>query len=135
MTTKTQPQVAPKYQLGVSVENIKEGLSRIEVLKTIPSNRRFLSIEPLLEDLGEIDFSDIHWVVVGGESGNKARLMKKAWVENIQKQCDEQNIAFFFKQWGTWGADGKKRNKHKNGKLLNNKLYQSYPTQKPSKII
>ena len=113
--------------LGVSVENIKEGLPRIEVLKTIPAKIRFLSIEPLLEDLGKVDFSDIHWVIVGGESGNKARKMKKAWVENIQKQCDEQNIAFFFKQWGTWGADEKKRNKHKNGKLLNNKLYQNYP--------
>jgi protein gp37 len=113
--------------LGVSVENIKEGLPRIEVLKKIPAKIRFLSIEPLLEDLGAVDFSDIHWVIVGGESGNKARKMKKKWVENIQKQCDEQNIAFFFKQWGTWGADEKKRNKHKNGKLLNNKLYQNYP--------
>ncbi|SMN02406.1 Bacteriophage protein gp37 [uncultured Candidatus Thioglobus sp.] len=52
----------------------------------------------------------------------------KQWVENIQRQCEEQNIAFFFKQWGTWGADEKKRSKHQNGKLLNNKLYQNYPT-------
>lgn len=116
--------------LGVSVENIKEGLSRINVLKKIPAKIRFLSIEPLLEDLGEVDFTDIHWVIVGGESGIKARKMKKYWVENIQKQCDEQNIAFFFKQWGTWGADGVKRNKHKNGKLLNNKTYHVYPNYK-----
>ncbi|VVM25920.1 Bacteriophage protein gp37 [uncultured Gammaproteobacteria bacterium] len=94
--------------LGVSVENIKEGLPRIEVLKKIPAKIRFLSIEPLLEDLGVVDFSDIHWVIVGGESGSKARKMKKSWVENIQKQCNQQNIAFFFKQWGTWGADEKK---------------------------
>ncbi len=113
--------------LGVSVENIKEGLPRMEVLKKIPAKIRFLSIEPLLEDLGEVDFSDIHWVIVGGESGNKARPMKEAWVLNIQAQCDEQNIAFFFKQWGTWGADGIKRNKHKNGKLLNNKIHHTYP--------
>ena len=113
--------------LGVSVENIKEGLPRIEVLKTIPAKIRFLSIEPLLEDLGAVDFSGIHWVIVGGESGSKARKMKKAWVENIQKQCGEQEIAFFFKQWGTWGADEEKRNKHKNGKLLNGKPYQNYP--------
>jgi len=113
--------------LGVSVENIKEGLPRIEVLKTIPAKIRFLSIEPLLEDLGAVDFSGIHWVIVGGESGSKARKMIKVWVENIQKQCNEQDIAFFFKQWGAWGADEKKRNKHKNGKLLNNKLYQNYP--------
>lgn len=113
--------------LGVSVENIKEGLPRIEVLRKIPAKIRFLSIEPLLENLGKVDFSDIHWVIVGGESGNKARKMKKTWVENIQTQCDEQNIAFFFKQWGTWGADEKKRSKHQNGKKLNDKLYQNYP--------
>ncbi len=113
--------------LGVSVENVKEGLPRIEILKKIPAKIRFLSIEPLLEDLGEVDFADIHWVIVGGESGSKARLMKEQWVLNIQSQCDEQNIAFFFKQWGTWGADGVKRNKHKNGKLLNNKIFHTYP--------
>ncbi len=113
--------------LGVSVENIKEGLPRIDVLRKIPAKIRFLSIEPLLEDLGKVDFSDIHWVIVGGESGSKARKMKKVWVESIQKQCDEQDIAFFFKQWGTWGADEKKRNKHQNGKLLNGKPYQNYP--------
>jgi protein gp37 len=113
--------------LGVSVENIKEGLPRIEVLKKIPAKIRFLSIEPLLEDLGVVDFSNIHWVIVGGESGSKARKMKKSWVENIQKQCKQQNIAFFFKQWGTWGADEQKRNKQKNGKLLNGKPYQNYP--------
>lgn len=113
--------------LGVSVENIKEGLPRIAVLRKIPAKIRFLSIEPLLEDLGAIDFTDIHWVIVGGESGTRARKMKKAWVENIHKQCDDQEIAFFFKQWGTWGADEKKSNKHKNGKLLNGKPYQNYP--------
>ncbi len=113
--------------LGVSVENIKEGLPRIAALKKIPAKIRFLSIEPLLEDLGQVDFSDIHWVIVGGESGNKARPMKESWVLRIQAQCAEQNIAFFFKQWGTWGADGVKRNKHKNGKLLNNKVHHTYP--------
>ena len=120
-------EVPDNVWLGVSVENIKEGLPRIEVLKNIPAKIRFLSIEPLLEDLGEVDFSDIHWVIVGGESGNKARPMKESWVLNIQAQCEEQNIAFFFKQWGTWGADGVKRNKHKNGKLLNNKIHHTYP--------
>lgn len=113
--------------LGVSVENIKEGLPRIDILRKIPAKIRFLSIEPLLEDLGEVDFSDIHWVIVGGESGSKARLMKEQWVLNIQAQCEEQNIAFFFKQWGTWGADGVKRNKHKNGKLLKNRIHHTYP--------
>ncbi len=113
--------------LGVSVENIKEGLPRIDVLRKIPAKIHFLSIEPLLEDLGEVDFSDIHWVIVGGESGSKARPMKEQWVLNIQTQCEEQDIAFFFKQWGTWGADGVKRNKHKNGKLLKNRIHHTYP--------
>ncbi len=134
--TKRENQIAKYFKnrfvpdnvwLGVSVENIKEGLPRIDILRKIPAKIRFLSIEPLLEDLGEVDFSGIHWVIVGGESGNKARKMKKVWVENIQEQCEAQGIAFFFKQWGTWGADEQKRNKHKNGKLLNNKLYQNYP--------
>ncbi len=113
--------------LGVSVENIKEGLPRIEALKKINAKIRFLSIEPLLEDLGEVNFSGIHWVIVGGESGNRARPMKEDWVLNIQEQCDEQRVAFFFKQWGTWGADGVKRNKQKNGKLLKNRVHHSYP--------
>lgn len=120
-------EVPDNVWLGVSVENIKEGLPRIEVLKNIPAKIRFLSVEPLLEDLGEVNFSGIHWVIVGGESGSKARPMKESWVLNIQTQCAEQNIAFFFKQWGTWGADGVKRNKHKNGKLLNNKIHHTYP--------
>lgn len=113
--------------LGVSVENIKQGLPRIEVLRKIPAKIRFLSIEPLLEDLGKLDLSGIHWVIVGGESGNKARPMKESWVLNIQRQCTRKNIAFFFKQWGTWGADGVKRNKHKNGKLLNDKIHHTFP--------
>ena len=115
--------------LGVSVENVKEGLPRIDVLRTIPAKVRFLSVEPLLEDLGEVDYSGIHWVIVGGESGSKARPMKEQWVLNIQEQCDEQDVAFFFKQWGTWGADGVKRNKQKNGKLLNNKIHHTYPAR------
>jgi protein gp37 len=113
--------------LGVTVENIKEGLPRIDYLRQIDAHIRFLSIEPLLENLGNIDLSGIHWVIVGGESGNKARLMKKEWVLNIQKQCDEQQSAFFFKQWGTWGADEIKRDKHKNGRLLDGRTWDQMP--------
>ena len=85
---------------GVTVENIKQGLPRIEVLKEIDAEIRFLSIEPLLEDLGKVNFQGIHWAIVGGESGAKARPMKKEWVLNIKEQCNKQKIAFFFKQWG-----------------------------------
>lgn len=80
---------------------------------------RFLSIEPLLEDLGKMNVTDIHWVIVGGESGPKARPMKQEWVESVQVQCGEQAAAFFFKQWGGWGADGKRRAKKSNARLIN----------------
>ena len=82
----------------------------------------------MLEDLGEIDLTNIHWVIVGGESGVKARPMNPKWVENILEQCKEQNVSFFFKQWGTWGADGIRRNKKSNGRLFLGKEWNEYPT-------
>ena len=113
--------------LGVSVENQKQGVPRIDILRGVKAKIRFLSIEPLLEDLGELNLAGIHWVIVGGESGVKARPMQQEWVENIQKQCFSANGAFFFKQWGTWGADGVKRNKSANGNLLNGKVFEEFP--------
>lgn len=86
--------------IGVTVENRKHGLPRIDDLRKVPAKVRFLSIEPLLEDLGEIDLSGIHWVIVGGESGHGARPMEPAWVESIKRQCEAAGVAFFFKQWG-----------------------------------
>lgn len=90
--------------LGVSVEDKKYGIPRIDFLRRINAHVRFLSVEPLLEDLGEVNLDKIHWVIVGGESGPKARPMKSEWVENIRIQCEEQDIAFFFKQWGGVGG-------------------------------
>ena len=86
-----------------------------------------MSCEPLLEDLEELNLEHIDWVIVGGESGPKARPMKLEWVTKIKKQTEQQKSAFFFKQWGTWGSDGIKRNKRANGKLINGKVYQSMP--------
>jgi protein gp37 len=86
--------------LGVTVENRKHGLPRIEHLRRVPAKVRFLSIEPLLEDLGRIDLTGIHWVIVGGESGHGARPMDASWVESIRRQCYTAGVAFFFKQWG-----------------------------------
>lgn len=120
--------VPPNAWLGVSVEDRKYGVPRIDILRNIPAQMRFLSVEPLLEDLGAIDLSNIHWVIVGGESGIHARPMEKAWAENIQSQCQVQDVAFFFKQWGKWGEDGKKRSKKKNGRLLNGQLWEEMPT-------
>jgi protein gp37 len=74
-----------------------------------------------------IDLTGIDWVIVGGESGVQARPMKPEWVRSIQEQVDEQGAAFFFKQWGTWGADGVKRNKKVNGKKLDGKIIQMMP--------
>lgn len=114
--------------LGVSVEDRRHGLPRIKALRKISAQIRFLSVEPLLEDLGKIDLRDIHWVIVGGESGPKARPMKQDWVINVQRQCEQQNVAFFFKQWGGWGADGKKRAKKQNGRTLLGKTWDEMPT-------
>ena len=113
--------------LGVTVEDRKRGVPRIDYLRSIDATIRFISAEPLLEDLGVLDLTDIHWVIVGGESGNQARPMRESWAVNIRKQCEVANVAFFFKQWGTWGADGKKRNKALNGKKLEGKIHQAYP--------
>jgi len=120
-------QIPKNVWLGVTVENKKEGLPRIEYLRQLNASVLFLSIEPLLEDLGKIDLSNIDWVIVGGESGHKARPMEKEWVVNIKQQCEKNNIAFFFKQWGTWGADKVKRNKKLNGKEIDGKIWQQYP--------
>ena len=114
--------------LGVTVENQKSK-KRIDVLRKIKSNR-FLSIEPLLEDLGALDLFSIHWVIVGGESGFCARPMRKEWVLNIKRQCENQQIPFFFKQWGSYGEDGIKRNKKANGRLLSEKIWNHRPIKK-----
>jgi len=121
--------------LGVTVENKKEGLPRIDKLRNLKASVLFLSIEPLLEDIGEINLKNIDWVIVGGESGNKARPMDKKWAVNIKEQCEKFNIAFFFKQWGTWGADKVKRNKKLNGKKLDGKVCQKFPKTIEDKFI
>lgn len=113
--------------IGVSVENVRYGVPRIDALRSVAARIRFLSVEPLLEDLGALDLTDIHWVIVGGESGPKARPMQVAWVENIQRQCVEQDVQFFFKQWGGWGADGKRRSKKANGRLLAGRTWDDMP--------
>jgi protein gp37 len=112
--------------LGVTVEQ-ENTKHRINILRKIDASIRFVSIEPLIGDVGNLDLADIHWVIVGGESGVKARPMKPEWAVNVQKQCEEQNVAFFFKQWGTWGEDGVKRNKKENGSTLLGKIWKEEP--------
>jgi len=116
--------------LGVSVEDKKYGLPRIDILRRVNAVTRFLSVEPLLEDLETFNLSGIHWVIVGGESGPKARPMKEDWVANIEKQCTAAGTAFFFKQWGAFGADGKRRSKSANGREFMGKIWDGLPNQK-----
>ena len=105
---------------GVSVENRKHGVPRISHLREAAPSMAFLSIEPLLEDLGQVDFTGINWVIVGGESGAGARPMDKNWVINIQRQCKAAKIPFFFKQWG--GV-----RKSEAGRQLNQRTYDEIP--------
>lgn len=124
--------------IGVTVE-CRASKLRIDLLSQIEGAAvRFLSCEPLLEDLGPLDLTGIDWVIVGGESGTPARPMKEEWVLNIKRQCEAQHVAFFFKQWGTYGPDGIKRNKKANGKLLQGEIIQQMPVPReiePSNIL
>jgi protein gp37 len=112
--------------LGVTVD-VASSKERIDSLRNLDASIRFLSCEPLLEDLGELNLENIDWVIVGGESGMRARPMKEEWVTSIKRQTEAQDSAFFFKQWGTWGSDGIKRNKKANGKMINGRIYQAMP--------
>jgi len=113
--------------MGVSVEDRAYGVPRIALLRQVPAIVRFLSVEPLLEDLGDIDLTGIHWVIVGGESGPNARPMQADWAERIRTQCARSNVALFFKQWGGWGPDGKRRDKKANGRQLDGRTWDEMP--------
>ncbi len=106
---------------GVSVENRRIGLRRLTALRETPATVRFVSAEPLLEDLGAVDLTGIHWVIAGGESGPGARRMLEAWVLGVERQCREQGVPFFFKQWG--GV-----RKSATGRRLNGRTYDDFPT-------
>jgi len=106
--------------LGVTVENDKYK-DRIDVLRKIPAKIRFISFEPLLNDVGEINFTGIDWAIVGGESGWKARQMDQEWVLNIKEQCEQQNVLFYFKQWG--GV-----HKKRAGRTLLGQTWDAMPT-------
>lgn len=121
--------------LGVSVENRKHGVPRIDHLRNVRAQIRFLSVEPLLEDLGTLNLTDIHWVIVGGESGPKARPMKEKWADSVRLQCEAHGVAFFFKQWGGWGVDGQRRAKSANGRLLNGRTWDDMPASQRRRML
>lgn len=105
--------------MGVSVED-ENNIERIDFLRKTRAKVKFLSLEPLLGPLPNLNLKKIDWVIVGGESGHKPRPMKSDWVLDIQEQCKKKGVAFFFKQWGG-------KNKKKNGRLLNGKTYDEMP--------
>lgn len=131
-----RPELALKYAdalpwpdniwLGTSVEN-QDYIDRIHTLREIPAKVRFLSVEPLLGPIPRLPVRDIHWVIVGGESGPGARPMKEEWVEQIRDRCQKYNVAFFFKQWG--GV-----NKKRTGRTLNGRTWDELPHQ-PSRHL
>lgn len=124
--------------IGTSVENQGAADFRIVHLKAVPANVRFLSMEPLLEDvslkLAEREWSaHIHWVIAGGESGHGARPMHPDWVRSIRDQCKDAGVSFFFKQWGEWADDGGYQvrvGKKMAGRLLDGKEYSQFPNNK-----
>lgn len=122
----TNKKVPDNVWIGVSVENAASK-TRIDSLRKIKAFVRFISFEPLIESIGKVNLKGIHWAIVGGESGRNARPIKKIWVEKIFQQCKTQNVAFFFKQWGTWGADEIKRNKKANGRIFRGKVWDEFP--------
>jgi protein gp37 len=105
---------------GVSVENRKHGLPRIDVLRRSPARMKFLSVEPLLEDLGPLKLTGVDWLIVGGESGPGARPMDPTWVRSIRDQCRVAQVPFFFKQWG--GV-----RKHETGRNLDGRTHDDFP--------
>lgn len=113
--------------LGVTCES-KLHYDRISHLRYIPATVRFISCEPLLGDVRDIYLVGIDWVITGGESGVCARRTPKEWFTNLRDACLRWNTPFFFKQWGTWGEDGIKRSKKDNGRLLDGKEWNQYPT-------
>jgi len=105
--------------MGVSVEDEKV-IDRINYLRKTNAKVKFLSLEPLIGPLKNLNLSKIDWVIVGGESGHNSRPMNEEWVEDIRLQCEKKDIAFFFKQWGG-------RNKKKSGRILNRRTYDAMP--------
>jgi len=110
----------PHIWWGVSVEDRSHGLPRIDHLREAPARVRFLSVEPLLEDLGEFDLAGIHWVIVGGESGPRARPMAREWVVSVRDRCFAAGVPFFFKQWGGIRKD-------ESGRLLDGRTHDEMP--------
>ncbi len=118
--------ILPNVWLGTSVEDA-EAVVRIDDLRIVPAAMRFISFEPLLGCVGTVNLSGIHWAIVGGESGCGARPIREEWIDSIHRQCTASGTAFFFKQWGVWGKDAKRRSKKANGREYRGKTWDEMP--------
>jgi len=123
LLSKPKFPVLPNVWLGTSVES-QDYVERIDILREVPARIRFVSFEPLLGPISAPDLHDIHWAIVGGESGPRARAMQEEWVEQLHIACERQHVAFFFKQWG-----GKR--KKRTGRLFKKQTWDHYPAVAP----
>lgn len=112
--------------LGTSVEDATVS-HRISELQSVPAAVRFISFEPLIGPVGTLNLDNIQWAIVGGESGSSARPIREEWVDEIHDLCRKAGTAFFFKQWGTWGSDNKKRSKKANGRKYRGQTWDEMP--------
>jgi protein gp37 len=120
------PEPLPNVWLGTSVEDGAVSY-RMEPLRETPAAIRFISFEPLIGPVGQLDLSGIHWAIAGGESGPGARPIREEWIASIYEQCRKENVAFFFKQWGAWGRDNRRRSKKANGREYLGRTWDEKP--------
>lgn len=118
--------ILPNVWLGTSVESA-DVTDRVEALRHIPAAIRFISFEPLIGPVGSINLAGIHWAIVGGESGKSARPIREEWIDEIYDQCVAVGTTFFFKQWGAWGKDNKRRSKKANGRIYRGQTWDAMP--------
>ena len=126
MVSKLIGEILPNVWLGTSIENA-EVAHRIASLRKVPAAIRFVSFEPLIGSVGAIDLAGIDWAIVGGESGISARPIQEEWIDEIYARCLTAKTAFFFKQWGTWGRDNKRRSKKANGREYRGRTWDEMP--------
>lgn len=126
LLTSRSTDVLPNVWLGTSVEDGTVA-SRIACLRSIPAAIRFISFEPLIGPVGAVDLTGVDWAIVGGESGPGARPIREEWIDEIYEQCLAQGATFFFKQWGAWGKDNKRRSKKANGREYRGRVWDDMP--------
>ena len=120
------PKNLPNVWLGTSVED-RNVVHRIDELREVPAVIRFISFEPLIGEVGAVSLNDIHWAIVGGESGPRARRIRENWIDEIHDACRSHGTAFFFKQWGAWGRDTRRRSKKQNGRTYRGQTWDEMP--------